>query len=115
MENSAQPHLLPGVSEAATPPEVVCDSRRIIASARRRAVFRDFFNLLLLASVDTLFLRWPHAHVPLLDRHESVVLLAAANAASLTLMWSARLLPRWRARRVAETWCSAEQKRSVRL
>jgi hypothetical protein len=106
-------NLLPGVIEVASAPNVVCESRRVIAAARRWAMIRDACNLLLLASVDWLFLHWPHTHVPLLDRSTSVLILVAVNALSIAYMWSARVLPRWRARRVASTWCSAERDRLI--
>ena len=115
MEKLARPNLLPGVSESGAPPEVLCESRRIIASARRRAAFRDTFDLFLLAAVDSLFLRWPHAHVPSLDRDQTALIIAAVNALVITYMWSARAFPRWRARRVASTWSVTEQNRFVRL
>jgi len=115
MEKPARPDLLPGVSQSASPPEVLCKSRSAISSARRRAALRDVFDLLLLASVDGLFLRWPHAHVPMLDRDQTALIVAAANALVITYMWSARRLPRWRARRLASTWSSAEQNRFVRF
>ena len=115
MEKLARRELLPGVSESGARPEVICESRPIVVSARRRAAIRDTFDLLLLAAVDGLFLRWPHAHVPSLDREQTALIIAAANALLITYMWSARALPRWRARRVASTWSMTEQNRFVRF
>jgi hypothetical protein len=115
MEKPARRDLLPGVSPTEAPPEVFCESRRIIASARRRASFRDTLDLLLIAGVDGLFLRWPYAHVPTLDRDQTALIIAAANALVITYMWTARAFPRWRARRVASTWSTIEQSRFVRL
>lgn len=115
MEKPAQRDLLPGVSRAGAPPEVLCESRRIIASARRRAAFRDTLDLLLLAGVDWLFIRWPYAHVPTLDRDQTALIIAVANALVITYIWTARAFPRWRARRVASTWSTTEQSRFVRL
>jgi len=107
--------LLPGVSKTGAPPEVLCETRPVVVSARRRAAFRDTFDLFLLAAVDSLFLRWPHAHVPSLDRDQTALIIAAVNALVITYMWSARMLPRWRARRVASTWSVTEQNRFVRF
>jgi len=115
MEKLVQRELLPGVTELGTPPDVVFESRRVIASARRRATVRDVFDLLLLAGVDWLFLRWPHAHVPLLQRGDTMLMLAALNALLITYLWSSRALPRWRAKRLASTWSLTEQNRFVRL
>lgn len=115
MEKPARPQLLPGVSSTEAPPEVLFESRRIIASARRRAAFRDALDLLLLTAVDGLFLRWPHAHIPVLTRDETALIVAIANALVITYMWTARALPRWRARRVAMTWSATEQSRFVRF
>jgi hypothetical protein len=103
--------LLPGVAEGPIPPSVVFHSRQIIKRARRRAAFRDAFDLVLLGSVDALFLEWPGAHVPTLGRDESLFLLAGVNFAMLGAIWLARAVPRWRARRVATTWCPAERTR----
>lgn len=103
--------LLPGVRDAGSPPAVVFESRRVIAGARRRAVFRDALDLLLLGCVDGLFIEWPRAHVPMLDRYESVMIIAAVNAAMLTYLYVARTFPAWRARRVASTWCANERTR----
>lgn len=114
MKKPARRELLPGVSEPGAPPEVICETRRIVASARRRAAIRDTFDLLLLTAVDGLFLRWPHAHVPSLDRDQTALIVAAVNALVITYMWTARALPRWRARRVASTWSVTEQNRFVR-
>jgi len=111
MEKPAQRILLPGVNDARTPPAVVFQSRTVIAKARRRAALRDVLDLLLLACVDGLFLRWPLAHVPGLDRADSLLLLLAINVMLIAYIWVMRALPRWTARRVAATWCVAEQSR----
>ena len=111
MEKPVRRSLLPGVLDVRTPPAVVFQSRKVIAGARRRAAIRDVLDLLLLAGVDGLFLRWPRAHVPALDRADSLLLLAAVNAMLLAYLWLARAVPRWNARRVASTWCIAERSR----
>ena len=99
------------VLDVHTPPAVVFQSRRVVARARRRAAFRDTFDLLLLAGVDGLFLRWPRAHVPAFDRADSLLVLVMLNALLVAYMWLARSIPRWNARRVASTWCVAERSR----
>jgi len=105
--------LLPGVAGDYMPPSVVFQSRTVIGRARRRAAFRDVFDLGLLAFVDALFVQWPGAHVPAFDRQQSLMLLAAVNLAMLGVIWLTRVLPRWKARRVAATWCPAERTRLV--
>jgi hypothetical protein len=114
MERPARRILLPGVSDDGTPPPVVIDSRVVVARARRRAVVHDVVDLLLLVSVDGLFLRWPHTHVPLLDRHDSLLIVVGLNAMLIGYLWLVRSLPRWTARRVATTWCLAERARFFR-
>lgn len=114
MEKPARRILLPGVSDAGAPPPVVIDSRAVVAKARRRAIVRDVIDLLLLVCVDGLFLRWPHAHVPFLDRHNSLLVLLALNAMLAGYVWLARAIPQWKARRTAGTWCLAERSRFFR-
>ena len=111
MEKPARRSLLPGVADVRTPPAVVFQSRSVIVRARRRAALRDVLDLLLLGCVDGLFLRWPRAHVPGLDRVDSLLVLASVNTMLFLTMWLTRTVPRWRARRVASTWCIAERSR----
>lgn len=110
----AKSPLLPGVTAAATPPAVVVDAHAAIRRARRRAIARDVFDVAILLFVDWLFLRYPHTHIPLLDRAHTLGLLLVVHALFVTHAAAARALPRWRARRVAATWCPAERMR-VRL
>ncbi len=109
MEKRVQRSLLPGVITTGCAPDVLAESRRVVASARRRAAFRDAFDIFLLGCVDALFLRWPYAHLPLLDRSVTMLVLASTNALLLVWIWSARILPRWRAHRVAATWNPSER------
>ncbi len=106
--------LLPGIESPECPPSVVCDSRASIRRARIRATVRDFLQVVFLISVDYLFIRWPSTHLPFTDRHTSVLLVAAANAASLTWLWLSRVAPRWSARRIAATWSASERRRFER-
>ena len=114
MEKPVRRILLPGVSDAGVPPPVVIDSGAVVARARRFAVVRDVVDLLLLICVDALFLRWPHAHVPFVDRHNSLLIVVSLNAMLIGYLWLARAMPRWTARRVATTWCLAERARFFR-
>lgn len=103
--------LLPGVTSSECPPVVVCNSRRMIVRARRRAALYDVMQLALILAVDFLFLHWPSTHVPLLDRKTSVIVLLAANSVAITSACLSRLVPPWSARRTASTWCAAERRR----
>lgn len=103
--------LLPGVTKTQVPPAVVFDSRDAIRRARRRRVLRDVLDVVLLASVDLLFVRWPSTHVPFLDRQTSLLLLGAMNVLVIGYVWLARVMPAWSARRVAATWSTAERTR----
>jgi hypothetical protein len=114
MEKPVRRILLPGVSDAGAPPPVVIDSRIVVARARRFAVVRDVVDLLLLVCVDGLFLRWPHAHIPFLGRHDSLLIVVGLNTMLIGYLWLARAMPRWTARRVATTWCLAERARFFR-
>jgi hypothetical protein len=104
-------YLLPGVSPEVPSPNVVFSSSRVIRRARVRAALRDALDLVLLTAVDWLFVRWPYARVPLLTRDNSLRLLVVLNLVLIGYLWIARTFPRWRARRVAATWCHDEQVR----
>jgi len=107
------PHtdLLPGVTERDCAPRVVCDPRPAIRRARRRALLADVVQLALVAVVDVMMIRWPIAHVPFLTRHDSIELMIAVNVAMIAFVWLTRSFPKWSARRIAATWCAAEQSR----
>lgn len=103
--------LLPGVTTDDCPPAVVCDAKTAIRRARRRALLRDAMQVGLLAAVDYLFVHWPESRVPFLDRRDSLNVLRMMNGAIVAHLWLARALPKWTAKRIASTWCRAEQKR----
>ena len=115
MEKPARRSLLPGVSDSEPKPDVVFRSGNVVVSARRRAAIRDAFDLLLLAGVDGLFLRWPHAHIPALNRAETLAIVAGMNVVFVAYALFMRALPRWRARRLASTWSATERNRFVRF
>ena len=92
---------------------VVCDSRRVVARARRVAMARDAAQIVLLAGVDWLFSNWPSTHIPLLSRSDSLVVLGIANIAIVAHIWLIRALPKWSTRRIAATWCARERERAT--
>jgi hypothetical protein len=103
--------LLPGVRSERPGPEIIADSRRAIARARRRAALRDFAQIVMLIGVDYGFRNWPLAHIPFLTREQSIVTLLVLNAGVMTHVVVSRAIPRWFARRIATTWCLAERAR----
>ena len=107
----ARRDLLPGIVTDACPPLVVFDSKRAIKRARRRAILRDLAQLVLLAGVDWMFVRWPYSHVPSLDRAQTLFVVALLNAGLLTHIIVSRTFPKWSARRIAATWCLSERAR----
>lgn len=107
----ARRDLLPGVATDACPPVVISDSRREVMRARRRAVIRDAANLVMIGTVDWLFVRFPSTHVPLLTRDRSALLVLVLNALVVAYLIVSRLLPRMAARRIATTWCLRERAR----
>ena len=106
-----KPELLPGVTTDSCPPRVVCDVRAAIRKARRRAIVRDAVLIVLMAAVDYLVIRWPESRMPFLDRAGSLTFLQWVNILVVADLWLMRALPKWWARRIAETWCRAERER----
>ena len=90
---------------------VVFDSRRVVVRARRMAVARDVAQVVLLVCVDWLFQNWPSTHIPLLSRTDSLMLLGIVNLVTIAHVWACRAVPRWRAHRIAMTWCARERER----
>jgi hypothetical protein len=108
----ARRDLLPGVNaDEVCPPVVVFDSRRAITRARWRAAAGDVAQIVIMAGVDWLFVRWPYSQIPLMGRQDSVLVLAALNAIIVTHIVMTRTFPRWSARRIASTWCLSERAR----
>ena len=103
--------ILPGVTERRTPPAVVFDSQSAIRRARMRAILTDATQIVLLLAVDYLFVHFPSTHVPFANRHNSVRILVATNIVMLAYLAISRSWPRWRARRIANTWAAEERKR----
>lgn len=106
-----KPELLPGVTTTACPPRVACDAHAAIRKARLRAVLRDALQISLVLAVDWFFVYWPESRVPFLDRHQSLAFLRGVNLLIVADLWLARAMPKWGARRIAETWSRRERER----
>ena len=107
----ARRDLLPGVDGDRVVPAIVADTRRDVIRARRHAILRDTANILLVAGIDWLFIRFPAMHIPTFTRVDSALLLCIINAAVIAHMIVVRVLPRMAARRIATTWCLRERAR----
>ena len=105
------PELLPGVTDDSCPPRVVCDAKAAIRKARRRAIVRDAVLVVLVAAIDYLFIYWPEARLPFLDRLSSLTVIRWVNVLLVADLWLMRSLPKWWAKRISETWCRAERER----
>jgi hypothetical protein len=103
--------LLPGVTADSCPPRVVCDAHTAIRKARRRAMLRDAVQIALLLAVDYLFIHWPDSRMPFLEREASLVFLRGVNVIAVADLWLTRALPKWWAKRIAETWSRAEREK----
>jgi hypothetical protein len=103
--------LIPGV-EGPRVPRV--DARQLAAEharARRRAAVEDLLDCAVLIVVNLVFLLWSEAKVPFLDRDATLILLLLANLLTVAGYARARILPLWKARRIAATWSAAERAR----
>ncbi|HVR41902.1 MAG TPA: hypothetical protein VMS56_00540 [Thermoanaerobaculia bacterium] len=106
------PELLPGVEGPRRRPAVeAADLRFDIESMRRRHAVEDLLDCALIVVIDLVFLLWAEARLPLLDRDGTLVILLAANALIVAGYVKTRLIPRWRARRIAATWSVEERSR----
>lgn len=115
MRGNSATERLPGTAGPdATSPVGLCDGRIEIAKARRSKKYRDLFDGVMLLALDYLFLSWPGAHVPLLNRNQSMMLLVAIHVVLIGYWILSRELPPWRARRIATTWRQSERVRLPR-
>jgi hypothetical protein len=103
--------LIPGVEG---PRATHVDARQLAAEharARRRAAVEDLLDCAMLIVVNLIFLLWSEARVPFLSRDTTLLLLLAANLLTVAGYVRARILPLWKARRIAATWSPAERAR----
>ena len=106
------PQTLPGVDpDADFRPARKIDAKREIDGARRAANHTDLVDLLCLFAVDAVFFAWQAAHIPGLDRRQSMYVLLVLHLVVAIHVIIRRKLPEWRARRIAATWEKQEQAR----
>ena len=104
-------NLIPGVDG---PPHAAVNARQLEMDrqrARRRESIEDLLDCAVLIVVNLVFLLWSEAKVPFLDRDTTMVLLMLANLFTIGSYVRTRILPRWKARRIAATWSAAERER----
>lgn len=103
--------LLPGVvppSRAAFDASAV---RKSVEQARQRAAVEDLLDFVVLIVVNLTFLLWPNAHIPVVGRDGTTLVLLLANAAAVWGYTKTRILPRIQARRIAGSWSADERAR----
>jgi hypothetical protein len=106
--------LIPGVEPPRRPPVDGRSLARELEAARRRASVEDLLDCAVLIVVNLVFLLWSEAKVPFLDRDATLVLLLLVNLATVAGYVRSRVIPGWRARRIATTWSAAERARFQR-
>lgn len=107
-----QAPLLPGTrGRETTPPRGLWHERDAVVQARKRADIRDIADLALLLAIDVLYVGWPAVHLPFVDRESTRLLLVTVHLLFAAWCIATRVIPRWRARRIAATWSSGEQRR----
>lgn len=77
--------------------------------ARRRAGLRDLADVVVFLAVDVLYVAWPATQLPFLTRDDTSVVLAAAHIVFAAWLTASRVVPRWRASRIATTWSERER------
>lgn len=104
--------MLPGAGGPETAPPIArFDARTAVRRARLRADLYDLLDLAILFAVNVMFLWWEAAHVPMLSRDTSLLILLAVNGIYVISWLRTRYFPKLKARRVASTWSPAERSR----
>ena len=104
--------LLPGASgPKTTPPRSNYKPHEQLRQARRAASIHDTIDTVIFVAVDAMFLLWPRAHIPFFSRRASLLILLVANILLISFWVRTRLVPRWRAKRIAATWTDEERTR----
>ncbi|MGH9457947.1 MAG: hypothetical protein ACRD2J_09950 [Thermoanaerobaculia bacterium] len=107
-----QNDLLPGVEGPPSRRNTTAgELERSLLTSRRRAAVDDLVDSSMLILINLMFLLWPSAEVPLLDRDGTLALLLLVDAAAIAGWFRTRVLPVLRARRIAGTWSEAERAR----
>lgn len=104
--------LLPGTrGPELTPPRGRWRSVDEVKAARRRADLRDLADVVVFLAVDVLYVAWPSTHIPFLTRDDTSLILAAVHILFAAWLTASRVVPRWRAHRIADTWSDRERRR----
>lgn len=106
-----QRDLLPGVEGPEPRRVTAADFERDLLAARRRTAAEELLDCAMLILINVMFLMWPHAEIPLLDRQGTLVLLLLVDFGFVAAYVHARFVPRYRARRIATSWSAAERAR----
>lgn len=108
---TVHPDLIPGVEPPRRAPVDGGTIARELQRVRHRAAVEDLLDCAVLIVIDLIFLLWPGARIPFLDRDATLALLLLANLVTIAgYVWT-RAVPRWRARRIAMTWSAVERTR----
>jgi hypothetical protein len=106
--------LLPGTrGPELTPPRGRWRGVDEVKLARRRADLRDLADVVVFLAVDVLYVAWPSTRIPFLTRDDTSLVLVAAHILLAAGLTASRMLPRWRAQRIASTWSERERRRFV--
>jgi hypothetical protein len=104
--------LLPGVQpRGGARPSPTYDGRKAVVKARRSANLRDVIDSAILIGIDAMFFFWRDAHIPGLSRHDSLWVLFFAHIGIAIWVMAVRVVPAWRARKIASTWEVQERER----
>lgn len=104
--------LLPGTrGPEVTPPRGRWRGIDEVKVARRRADLRDLADVVVFLAVDVLYIAWPSTHIPFLTRDDTSLILAAVHILFAAWLTASRVVPRWRAHRIADTWSDRERRR----
>lgn len=71
----------------------------------------DLVDLMILIVINLFFMQWEQARIPLLTRDLSLAILLGTNAVYVVGWFRNRVLPVWRARRIASSWQPDEKER----
>ena len=110
-ERSHRAELIPGVEGPKRPSLVAEQARLEVSRARHRAAVQDLLDCAVLLVVDAIFLIWSDARLPFIERDGTILVLLLFNSLIVTAYLRSRVIPQWKARRIASTWSLDERAR----